>query len=90
MVPGGGLVAPLRGSLGVEDDVKIVVVEDSGGVGDVVSRSGPVSVVKGRLGVKEDVEVVVVKLDVDVGDKADALFLCLDFYWWFIFARIGK
>ena len=46
MVPGGGLVAPLRGSLGVEDDVKIVVVEDSGGVGDVVSRSGPVSVVK--------------------------------------------
>ena len=55
MVPGGGLVAPLRGSLGVEDDVKIVVVEDSGGVGE-----------------------------------ADTLFLCLDFYWWFIFARIGK
>lgn len=31
MVPGGGLVAPLRGSLGVEDDVEIVVVDDGGG-----------------------------------------------------------
>ena len=31
VVPGGGLVAPLRGSLGVEDDVKIVVVDDGGG-----------------------------------------------------------